>query len=382
MTALAQYARLEAPARYFDGLSAAPMPAVVSFGERSLVIMSYDGVALAHWPLARLRATSARGDRIAQLAPEGESLERLTLEDREMISAIEAVCPRLYARERDRRGGGRAVLWGFGAVAAVALLVVAILPALAGQLALLIPPERERQIGTAVVAQVRGVLGATGAGAPGFCTAPQGVAALERMTARLEGTVSLPYPLRVSVIDHPMANAFAAPGGRIVVFRGLIRAAETPEEVAGVLAHELGHVLARDPTVGVLRTAGTAGILGLLVGDVVGASIVVATSEMMLNAHYQREAEAEADRAAYRILAEAGLPTDPFAAFFTRMAQRHGESTGVMRYFASHPGLGNRAEAAAAADDDREGPFRPALADQGWVAMRGICAETAPEPRF
>ena len=382
VTALAQYARLEAPARYFDGVSAAPVPVVVSFGARSLVIMDHDGAARAHWPLARLRAVSARGDRQAQIAPEGESAERLALEDREMIAAVEAVCPRLYAREADRRGGGRAALWGVAALAAVVVMVVAILPALAGQLAALIPPERERQIGTAVVRQVRGLLEATGSGAPGFCSAPAGIAALEGMTLRLEETVVLPYPLAVSVIDHPMVNAFAAPGGRIVLFRGLIETAETPEEVAGVLAHEMGHVLARDPTVGVLRTAGTAGIFGLLVGDVLGASVVVATSELMLNAHYQREAEMRADRTALTILDRAGLPSDPLAGFFARMAREHGDARGVLRYFASHPALDDRAEAAAAADDGREAAFRPVLSDQDWVALGGICRETAEAPRF
>ena len=382
MTALAHYARLEAPARYFDGASAAPEPVVVRFGARSLVVTDHAGVARAHWPLARLRAVSARGDRVAQLAPEADSAERLAVEDREMVAALEAVCPRLYARETDRRGGGRAIFWGAGAVAAVFALVLAILPALAGQLAPLIPPERERQIGTAVVTQLRALVGAAGDAPPGFCTATEGVAALDAMTGRLERTRALPHPLRVSVIDHPMVNAFAAPGGRVVLFRGLIDKAATPEEVAGVLAHEIAHVAARDPTVGVLRTAGTAGILGLLVGDVFGASIAVATSEMLLNAHYRREAEARADRTAHAMLADAGLPTDPFAAFFERLAREHGEVDGVLRYFSSHPALGDRAEAAAAADDGRSGRFRPALTDQQWVALGGICRETAARPRF
>ena len=65
------------------------------------------------------------------------------------------------------------------------------------------------------------------------------------MVARLDADARLPYPLRVSVLDHGMANALAVPGGRILIFRGLLEAADNPEEVAGVLAHEIGHVAAR-----------------------------------------------------------------------------------------------------------------------------------------
>src|SRR6056297_1535725 len=214
LTALAQYARLEAPARYFDGETAAPHPVVVSFGARSLVIMGYDGVALTHWPLSGLRAVSGRGETLAQFAPDNGSGERLVIDDREMVAAIEAVCPDLYRRPPERRRTGGALIWGAAAIAAVVVLVLAILPTLAGQLAAVIPPERERRMGEAVVGQIRGMLRA-----PGFCQEAAGVAALDRMTARLDAVVQAPHPLRVSVIDHPMRNAFAAPGGRILLFR-------------------------------------------------------------------------------------------------------------------------------------------------------------------
>jgi predicted Zn-dependent protease len=174
-------------------------------------------------------------------------------------------------------------------------------------------------------------------------------------------------------------NAVAVPGGRILLFRGLIEHAESAEEVAGVLAHELGHVVHRDPTVEALRAAGSAGILGLLVGDVVGAGIVVAASEAVLNASYRREAEARADDTAIRLLAEAGLPSGPFADFFRRMRARYGEVRGVFRYFASHPALEARAERAEAGDAVAGGDYEPVLGPAEWRALRGICSAT-PAP--
>ena len=67
MTALAQYAKLEAEARYFDGESAQPLEVVLSFGKRSLVIIGDNEVPIAHWPLASLRAVGQRKDKAVQL---------------------------------------------------------------------------------------------------------------------------------------------------------------------------------------------------------------------------------------------------------------------------------------------------------------------------
>ncbi len=379
MTALKQYARLEAAARYFDGQSGRPLDVLVSFGERSLVIIGFDDAAKGHWPLATLKAVSDRGDPTIQLVPDLQSDERLVIQDAEMIRAIERVCPGLRKKPADKKGIRRAVFWSGAAIGAVLLLVFVILPALAGRLAPFIPPEKERALGDALVLQIRDLL-SLGGSEIGFCNAPDGQAALSEMTARLNGAADLPAELGVAVMDHSMINALAAPGGRVVLFRGLIEDAESPEEVAGVLAHEMGHVLHRDPTVGVLRSAGTAGILGMMVGDVFGATIIVAGSEVLLNARYQRDVEARADRAAVEILERAGLPSTPFAAFFRRLADRFGGSQGLLDYLSSHPALGERAEAAAAADQIGTAAFEPVLDDAQWLALREICAETSERP--
>ncbi len=382
MTALAKYAKLEAEARYFDGNSAQPRSVVVCFGERSLVIMEFDETVLAHWPLASLRAIGLRRDSAVQLVPQRGSDERLVLSDREMLGAIGEVCPGLYHRAVDRRGVRRAFIWAGAAAASLALIVFVLVPALAGRLALLIPPEREQQLGDAVVEQLQTILAAmSGGDRPGICDSRSGVEALARMAARLNADPRLPYPLRVGVLDHGALNAIALPGGRILLFRGLLEAADNPEEVAGVLAHEIGHVVSRDPTREALRAAGTAGILGLLLGDVFGAGIVVIATDAVLNASYQRDAEIRADETAYSLLADAGLPSRPFADFFDTVREKYGDTEGILKLIASHPGLEGRAERAAAADRIGEGTYEPALSDQDWVALRGICQGGLPTVR-
>lgn len=381
MTALAKYAKLEAIARYFDGQSAAPREVVLSFGERSLTIMGMDEVVIAHWPLASLRAVGQRSASSVQLVPQHDSDERLVLSDRPMLEAIGEVCPDLYHRPIDHRGVRRAVVWAGSAVAAVTLIVFVLVPALAAQLAELIPPKREQQLGDAVVGQLQSLLALAGEKKPELCDNAEGRAALRHMAERLDPNPELPYPLRVDVIDHGLVNAVALPGGRILVFRGLIDAADNPEEVAGVLAHEIGHVVYRDPTREALRAAGTAGIVGLLLGDVFGASIAVVASDAVLNASYQREAEARADETAYRLLGAADLPSRPFADFFLKMREEYGDTPEALKLIASHPGLEERARRAAAADKIGDEPYDPVLKDRDWVALRGICADGLPRVR-
>jgi Zn-dependent protease with chaperone function len=381
MTALAKYALLEAEARYFDGESAHPQQVILSFGERSLVIMAQDDTPIAHWPLASLRALGQRKDSAAQLVPQRDADERLVLKDREMLAAIAKVCPDLYHRPVDRRRVRGAVIWACGAVASLCLIVFVVVPALAEQLSRMIPPDREQQLGDAVVDQLQTVLEYMGGDRPEMCETPSGVAALERLAARLDANAGLPYKLRIGVIDHGMVNAMAVPGGRILLFRGLLEASDNPEEVAGVLAHEIGHVVYHDPTELALRAAGTAGIMGLLLGDVFGGGIVVVASDAILNASYQREAETRADETAYGLLANAKLPTAPFAGFFAKMKKKHGESEGIMELISSHPGLGGRAIRAAAADQIGDAVYDPALSDQDWIALRGICQGGMPSVR-
>lgn len=376
MTALDEYAKLEAEARYFDGQSASPREVILSFGARTLVIVTLQDEPIAHWPLASLHGLGDPEDAVLQLAPDPDADERIVLDDSEMIAAIKRVCPDLLQTPVPRRNLRRVFVWGGAALAALALIVMVLIPALADRLADYVPPERERALGKAVARNLGNLLALENGVAPALCTDRDGVAALERLALRIGEPQGLAYPLRVSVIDSPMINALALPGGRILIFNGLIQAAQSPEEVAGVLAHEIGHVVYRDPTRGVLRAAGTAGIAGIMLGDVFGASVLAAASDAVVNARHQRLAEQRADETAYGLLRQAGLPARPLSDFFARLHRVGARPEGPLQLIASHPAPEGRASRAAAADTIGEGAFVPALGDRDWLALRNICDTT------
>lgn len=375
MTALDRYAKLEAVARYHAGQDVPAREVVLSFGERSLIIMGMNDEALAHWPLASLRALGPAETLPVELVPDPTSAERLVLDDREMAAAIREVCPDLHRAPppQPRRRLPRGIV-GAG-VAAVLLGAAAmfIVPRLPDSLVDLVPVEREAVLGEAVAARLPALLSPVAP--PGLCIAEEGVAALRALTDRLTPGAGLDWPLRVSVIDHPAADALALPGGRVLLFRGLLQASRSPEEIAAVIAHAIGHARVRDPMRATLGHAGAAALASVLVGDITDNTIVADTAAA-LDARYPPEAEARADAAAFAVLAEAGLPSLPYAEFADRLAGvGAGESA---RYLDRHPWTPDRSRAAADADAIGDDPFRPALPDRDWIALGNICDRIRP----
>lgn len=270
------------------------------------------------------------------------------------------------------RGGWKLAILGAAAIASVALMVTVLVPTLADALADYLPPEGEAALGEATLGQIRAALDETGLGLPlPLCEAPDGIAALDTLATRLTDQAALTAPLTVTVLDHAMVNAFALPGGNVVLFRGLIDAAEAPEEVAAVLAHEIGHVAARDPITIALRSAGSIGVLGLLFGDFAGGALVLFLAEQIVRADYTRQAEAAADAYGLALLTRADIAPDAMATFFERLAARGGQPPAILSHFLAHPELEGRIDAARLTS----GPdvARPVLEAPAWAALQSIC---------
>ena len=181
------------------------------------------------------------------------------------------------------------------------------------------------------------------------------------------------HEVQVFVLDHPMVNAFALPGGYVVLFDGLIKAADNPDQVAAVLAHEIGHVVSRDPTRHALRSAGSIGVLGLIFGDFAGGAAVLFLTERLISAQYSQEAEAGADAFAHDMLARANISPGALGDMFDHLRKEHGDSEGLAAHFLSHPSLGERIEAAAA-QVDASAEYRPSMSDADWQELRRICS--------
>ena len=356
-------------ATYFDGITAArqAVDVVIEADQRSL---RFAGQV---WPLDRLRRVAGTdpaemvltlhaGGGITGEAPQDAA--RLVLTDPALMAWITDHAGDLAQRDLHPGTRGRVLTRIALAAAALGLILFVFLPRISDALADQLPLEQEVAFGRAVVGQVEAFLGAD---TPLTCDTPTGLAALEKMERRLTEGQGLTYDIDLRVFDHEMVNAFAAPGGQIVILRGLLDEAESAEEVAGVLAHEIGHVEARDPTRLAFRSAGSAGIIALLLGDVTGGTVIGLLGDHILTASYTREAETAADGFAFALLGRTGIGTEGLAQFFDRIEGMGGD---VPEILSTHPATGNRAEAARAA---ASGDVVPVMTDAEWRDLQGIC---------
>ncbi len=162
------------------------------------------------------------------------------------------------------------------------------------------------------------------------------------------------YPFFFKVVQEESINAFALPGGPMYVHTGLIRAAENEAQLAGVLAHELSHVVLRHGTNQASRArfaqlgallAGAAIGGGSLAGQLAQLGIGLGANSVLLK--YSRSAESDADLLGAYTMAKAGYNPVEMARFFERLeAERKGKTPKLVEIFtASHPNPGNRVRA-------------------------------------
>ncbi len=178
---------------------------------------------------------------------------------------------------------------------------------------------------------------------------------------------------KVRIVDWELLNAFAAPGRQIVVTRELIAKSDGPDELAGVLAHEMGHGIALHPEASIVRSIGLAASVELVLG---GGGLLTGLGMSLTQLAYSREAEREADEEAIALLRNAGISPKGLSHFFRRVAVLEGEGSdrsGMSKYdmLRSHP---QTAERIRRVETVAPYPATPALMASEWAALQRVCA--------
>ena len=174
----------------------------------------------------------------------------------------------------------------------------------------------------------------------------------ERLVAAIPGRLQQPlFRYTFQVVDRRDINAFSLPGGPIFVNRGMLDAARNDGEVAGVIAHELSHVVLRHGTA--QATKGQPFQFGALAGQILGSVIGGRTGAVIANGSqigigtyflkYSREYEREADLLGVQIMARAGYEPRDMANMFQTIARHSGN--GGPEWLSDHPSPANRYEA-------------------------------------
>jgi Zn-dependent protease with chaperone function len=150
------------------------------------------------------------------------------------------------------------------------------------------------------------------------------------------------YQFRVAILDNYIVNACALPGGRMYVFRGLLDRVPTPEELAGVLAHEMAHVTQRHGLRQFIAAKGPYYTLRLFLGKREGLlSAISSGSQLLVGLQYSRGMEQDADRIGWHYLMAANIDPRGLAAFFHEPMAMHAENN-IPELFRSHPATSER----------------------------------------
>ena len=211
------------------------------------------------------------------------------------------------------------------------------------------------------------------------CVVSAGQEVLDKIVRRLEKVTGRGVEYQVQVVhDDEMLNALAAPGARLVLFSGVIERAETAEEIAGVLAHEMAHIELYHPTRGLMRDMG----LSVMLSMMFGSADVAQFAGSMAGLKYSREDEKAADDKGQEILVASHIRPEAMALFFERILEQEQEESGsasaklsgALTYFSTHPQTESRIEDIRSNAYDFEP--RPILSPAEFRALKDICSET------
>jgi predicted Zn-dependent protease len=347
---------------YYDGLAAVRHSATVELGSAQLNI-DIQGRPAMVWPYSALRF-AADGSYGEPVRVEHGSAEALVIESHDFVEALRQHGITRRAIPLDLRRWP-AVLLCCIAIAVIGGVLYASLVRLASeQAARFMPASFEKRLGNSVVAIL----------APEQARCADSGRRLQPVVDRLQAATGSRQQFQVIYVNQGIVNAFAAPGGYIVVFRGLLDETQTPEEFAGVLAHEMQHVLLKHSTRALAREFSGRALLSLMAVDSGGTPTAIQASVRLANLSYQRSDEAAADLKGAELLARAHVRTDGLAIFLRRLQSSGPAGGSIGSYLSNHPATEDRIDALDAANLKFNRNSTPIMTAEQWAAAREVCS--------
>ena len=354
------------PTVYFDGTSSRRRLVTLAFSDA--LEISEDGALPARWAYEDIRQADSPAGTLRLSCLSAPPLARVEIRNTALATELTSRCTRLGENRTDGRAVAKIVGWSLAAVVSIVVVVLFAIPLAADRLAPLVPQAFERRVGEASDVQIKAIFGNR------VCTSAEGQAAYTKLLTLLRGAAGLDLAaVQSSVLDTKVPNAFALPGGKVYLFNGLLEKAQNPDEIAGVLAHELGHLKHRDSMRGLIRDGSTSFLIGLLFGDITGSSALIFASRTLVTSSHSREAEEGADTFAIDVMHKLGRSPKPMGELLFRVTGKEGDSN--LSILASHPLTEDRLKRMTAEDHPPSGP--PLLTDREWAALKGICGGAA-----
>lgn len=331
-------------AAYYDGRTARRHDVKVVVGKKGLRLTHADGREVV-WPYGELALAEDgfAGDPLRFERPIGEGLhEAIVVADHGMLEVVGRANPEAAAafKKPDQVPAflAKTAVAGVGTLAFFGAMFIWGVPALGNAVAGLVPPAWEADLGKTVVEEI--VPEAERCKDAARTAAVQAI--VDQLVAARPGT---PYKYTVTLSRDEMVNAFAAPGGFIVVNQGLLARTKGPEELAGVLAHEIQHVEQRHATKAICREFTMVALIKAASGGSGDMAAAAGAAKTLGGLSYSRQAEEEADIKGMALMKAAKLDPKGMVRAFQMLAEDGGDLPAELSYLSTHPQTGERVKA-------------------------------------
>ena len=340
--------KLQFAGAFFDGRSAEKYLVDVELTPQGIILKA-PGDKPIRWAYPQLRwAADTSPFHIEHCAEGDEGLETLVVDDPDFYRSVLEIAPKSFSsRENESKFNWKLYSVGILVLIFSAYVFIKTVPSfLADQMVEKIPIEWEVTVGQTILKMF-----------PVVQKPDQEVIKVLQDTVdilkqSLQGTPP-PYELKVYILPVEQVNALALPGGPIVIFEGLLYKAESPEELAGVLAHEIQHILLRHSTRGILRNMAESMLVTIFLGDMNSVMEgIVQLAGQLETLGLSREMEAEADQKGMELILSANIDPHGMIRIFEKLMQEESKElpqgktvskeNDFSSYFSTHPSGQNR----------------------------------------
>lgn len=350
--------------RYYDGVTAASTEVRVRPSSIELTIVKVaDGTVLARWPVADLVVLGdSEHEAVPPVAPR-RSDARLIVDDPEQRRYLANLVPQLARLAHTPAPAGRRIAQ-FGAALAVCIGLFWLTVEYGSEaLAPEVPMSLQAKLGESVREEL--LQGKE------VCLGRRGLAAINRLANDLAKAAGHEHPISVTVVRGGPINAFTLPGDMLVFYSDLISEAKDASQVAGVLAHEIGHAVHYHPIKGLARQYGLDMLLRALTGGFSDLGTLGQGGGILLALRNGRAFEREADATGVALLEKLGLRADGVAGFFQLLLQHEpSDAAKALGIWSSHPPTEERIAATR-----RPATGKPPFSAEEWQALRQVCQD-------
>jgi Zn-dependent protease with chaperone function len=351
-----------AQARYYDGKIAHVQAVEVQPSAGLLIVFSLaDQSVVARWPFGELSVLGDTEHEAVPLVARAGEEARLVIDDPKLRRQLAAAVPQLAKLGVPKPAPrGRIALFA-SSVAALTALFVGAVEYGSEYVVPLAPHSLQAKLG-------KGVLGEL-VSAKEMCHGAPGLAAINGLANRLGKAAGYGHPVTVHVVKGGPINAFTLPGGILVFYSDLIDQAKDSAQVAGVLAHEMGHVVHFHPIKGLAHQYGVELLMKLMTGGYADINTFASGGGLLLALRNGRAFEREADATGVALLEKLGLRADGISTFFQELLGKEPtDLAAAAGIWSSHPPTAERIAATK-----RPAVGKPAFSDADWKALREVC---------